>query len=45
MLYAEQALAAGMALERVPALNSDPQFIEALAELVLERCAEAWPDA
>ena len=38
---AEIAAALGMRLERPPALNDDPVFIEALAELVRER-AKPW---
>lgn len=37
MLYKEQAGEMGIRLESTRALNDDPQFIEALANLVLER--------
>jgi len=37
----EHARSLGIRLERVPMLNDDPQFIEALAEIV-ETHAGAW---
>jgi protoheme ferro-lyase len=37
MLYRDMAQDLGMRLERSPSLNTEPEFIQALAELVLEK--------
>ena len=37
MLYRDMAQGLGMRLERSPSLNTEPEFIQALAEHVLEK--------
>jgi ferrochelatase len=40
MLYRDMAKELGMRLERSPSLNTDPEFINGLKELVLEKAKQ-----